>query len=124
MTVNKAYAKYIIEGRSPQDEIVSCLLSELEEATNSTQFEQVRYTASPRNIQEILMERGKGELSLNVIGRTIQVFLDFVGLKEGKDYTKISGGGCSSRYHLNLRRGRIIKLKEVVEKSRNNYESL
>jgi len=54
-------------------------------------------------------------VNTHVIGRTIQAFLDLSGLREGKDYTKVVGGGHSARYHINIKKEKIKKLRENLK---------
>jgi len=109
MIPQDVYLERIKKRQSPQKDLIVFLLNELEVAANSTKFDEFDYTANVEAIRKTLKDV---ELTPLLIGRTLKVFFDEIGLKKDKDYVKGSGGGGSARYHLFLSKEKLESIRE------------
>ena len=121
---NKAYERFIREGVSPQIDIASYVVGELDRAAVSTEADIVYYTISAKKIQNFLEKKDNKDAPFigrkktgnsQVVGRTVKVLLDINDLKEDKDYAKKSTGGVSTKYVFSIEKQKVNRMKELIE---------
>jgi hypothetical protein len=98
MSVTDAYVNYVREHKSPQFEIIECLLDDLNKKSSLVDSKAVNYIVSSKILQRNLKEKTGRTVSSRVIGRSIKAFFIYFGLEEGKDYEFIRGH--SNKYLL------------------------